>query len=266
MKLPQLDPNDVSNQPSTLQIHRAYRKSAWTSLDMPNRHMTLPEPNVIQRQLTPPDASGHGASPPAPLPPLLSPVLPQRVEDLLFRMRQEAIENSFKSATASASRKPRETRIERTSWTGPEEPVQRRLSQVNRQDDGNKLLDGEEEGEFSEDQEHILPKSIPSVQEYLPSSMHADSVEPALFKIWPISYDKESSHTIAYDLEWEVPIFLQKYFAEGQELGNVLTVTGDGKDAQAQSCSDYLENTWPAVGRALLDCLQKSLRRIADSQ
>jgi hypothetical protein len=62
-------------------------------------------------------------------------------------------------------------------------------------------------------------------------------------------------------LQWEVPDFLRSCFAEGQELSKVLTLTGEAINAQAMSCSDYLEQTWPVLGRVLLEGLQEALYR-----
>ncbi|KAE9367993.1 hypothetical protein N431DRAFT_445061 [Stipitochalara longipes BDJ] len=68
---------------------------------------------------------------------------------------------------------------------------------------------------------------------------------------------RDSPLTIKYDVEWEVPKFLATCFTEGQELGKVLTATGEALNAQAQSCADYLAQTWPEIGPVLLDGLHE---------
>ncbi|KAN0095173.1 hypothetical protein V8E51_015884 [Hyaloscypha variabilis] len=74
-----------------------------------------------------------------------------------------------------------------------------------------------------------------------------------------IFHPRDSPLAIEYDMEWEVPKFLSSCFAEGQELGKVLTVTGSAIDAQAQSCAEYLTQKWPQIGPLLLDGLHANV-------
>ncbi|TAQ83948.1 hypothetical protein B7494_g7727 [Chlorociboria aeruginascens] len=72
------------------------------------------------------------------------------------------------------------------------------------------------------------------------------------------SEPRDSSLTIIYNLDWDVPRFVQ-LFGEGIKLGQVLTITGDGRDAQACCCREYMAKTWPSVGNWLLDGIEKML-------
>ena len=54
--------------------------------------------------------------------------------------------------------------------------------------------------------------------------------------------------------KWE--LFLRSYFPKEQRLGEVLTLTGTGFDAQVLSCRDYLTTTWPEIGGLLINGLE----------
>ena len=129
-------------------------------------------------------------------------------------------------------------------------------------EDDDDLLENKEEGEEDASKlELVLSKSVAFrlLEENLRLFVHPDPVKKALFQVWPISHSRDPALEINYSLEWEVPHSLSTYFAEGQKIGNILTLTGDASNAQAQSCSDYLVQTWPEVGPALLSSLQHGL-------
>lgn len=131
-------------------------------------------------------------------------------------------------------------------------------------DDMYDVLD-DKEGEGEEDPKNLellLAKSVALqlLEENLRLFVHPDPVKRALFEIWPVIHHRSSPLPIEYDLEWEVPNFLRDFFPKGQELGKVLTVTGEAVNAQAQSCSDYLKQTWPEIGPSLLAALQRNLQ------
>jgi hypothetical protein len=124
------------------------------------------------------------------------------------------------------------------------------------------LLENKEEGEEdSKDLELLLSNSmaIQMLKENLHLFVHPDPIKKALFQVWPITHPRDSALEITYSLEWEVPHFLATYFAKGQEVGKILTITGGAINAQAKSCGDYLVQTWPKVGPALLASLQHDL-------
>ena len=129
-----------------------------------------------------------------------------------------------------------------------------------------RLQDSESEDDFEEQDDlqnlEVLLSSSRAfrlLEENLRLFVHPDHAKKALFKIWPITHLRSSPMKIEYDLEWQVPKFLKTHFPEGQELGKVLTVTGEAVNAQAQSCGDYLSSTWLDVGRILLNGLHDLL-------
>jgi hypothetical protein len=137
-----------------------------------------------------------------------------------------------------------------------------RLDDEDDDEDDDDLLENKEEGEEDASKlELVLSKSVAFrlLEENLRLFVQPDPVKKALFQVWPISHSRDSALEINYFLEWEVPHSLSTYFAEGQKLGNILTLTGDAINAQAQSCGDYLVQTWPEVGPALLSSLQHGL-------
>ena len=109
--------------------------------------------------------------------------------------------------------------------------------------------------------ELLLNKSIALqlLEENLSLFIHPDPVRKALFKIWPVLLPRDSALGIEYGVEWDVPSSLATCFTGEQELGKVLTVTGGSFDAQAESCGDYLAQTWPEIGSLLLDGLHEIL-------
>jgi hypothetical protein len=132
-------------------------------------------------------------------------------------------------------------------------------------DDDDDLLE-EKEGEDPMDLEVLLSKSVALrlLEENLRLFIYPNPVKRALFKIWPIAHPRNLSLTIKHDLEWEVPTFLEKYFPKGQQLGKVLTITGHAFNAQAQSCANYLLQTWPDISLILLAGLHELLSPGAD--
>jgi hypothetical protein len=131
-------------------------------------------------------------------------------------------------------------------------------------DDEDDYLDEYREvGEEEPNLELFLSNSaaLRLLEENIRLFVHPDPIRKALFKLWPVNHPRDSPLAIEYDLQWEVPDFLRNCFAEGQELSRVLTLTGEAINAQAMSCSDYLEQTWPVLGRVLLEGLQEALYR-----
>jgi hypothetical protein len=133
-------------------------------------------------------------------------------------------------------------------------------------DDEDDLLEDKEEGEDLKDLELLLSKSVALqlLEENLQLFVHPDPVRRALFKIWPLAHPRHLPLAIKYDLEWEVPDFLRTCFAKGQELGKILTVTGEAINAQVQSCADYLAQTWPKIGPVLLKSLEHDLLSLGE--
>lgn len=74
-----------------------------------------------------------------------------------------------------------------------------------------------------------------------------------------LHYDMPHRCTIAYDLRWELPAYLKKFFSSDQRLGGILTLTGGAINAFGSSCEDYLKNMYPAIGISVLKCLEKML-------
>jgi hypothetical protein len=65
--------------------------------------------------------------------------------------------------------------------------------------------------------------------------------------------------TITYELTWELPSYLKKFFPAKQPLGSILTLTGGTFDAYGSSCKDYLDEMFPGIGPCVLECLEKML-------
>jgi hypothetical protein len=83
-----------------------------------------------------------------------------------------------------------------------------------------------------------------------------DPIKNALFKAWPVTWSRGSTYEIAYEIEWELPQFLERNFDEEQVIDNVLTLTGDSFNAQALSCKEYLAFRWSGIGSLILEGLR----------
>jgi len=88
-----------------------------------------------------------------------------------------------------------------------------------------------------------------------------DATLRALFQLWPVSYSRTERLQVCYEIEWEIPNFLHTCFAESQAIDNILTLTGTSTDAQAASCKEYLDQTWPSISSILLEvCRNRILK------
>lgn len=92
-------------------------------------------------------------------------------------------------------------------------------------------------------------------------SIHGDTVEEAILGIWPVCHPRSSAYAVEFEIQWEILEYLKTYFSLTQQLGDVLTITGDcgttgeSFNAQAISCRDYLSATWPAIASSLVEGL-----------
>ncbi|KAF7502091.1 hypothetical protein GJ744_007220 [Endocarpon pusillum] len=59
-----------------------------------------------------------------------------------------------------------------------------------------------------------------------------------------------------YMCNWMLPIFMKDQFKAGTKVADVVTLTGKAKNAQAATCSEYLNSHWPTVGSFLLKVIE----------
>jgi hypothetical protein len=66
-----------------------------------------------------------------------------------------------------------------------------------------------------------------------------------------------------FEIPWNLLNFIKEHYPdEGQlELGSVITIVGDGIDAQALTCAQYMEQVWPTTGVETLSILQEAVAR-----
>ncbi|KAL3468786.1 hypothetical protein BJX99DRAFT_242696 [Aspergillus californicus] len=65
-----------------------------------------------------------------------------------------------------------------------------------------------------------------------------------------------------FDMSWDLPAFLQdQEYRERIEvaLEQAITLTASGVDVQAMSCADYMRQTWPSSGHAVVQAIKKTL-------
>lgn len=76
---------------------------------------------------------------------------------------------------------------------------------------------------------------------------------------------KPPSEVLHVDIlfHWALEPFLRQQFGDKDiRLGNIITLTGRGVDAQALTCSSYLRQTWPCTGLSILGCVQDAFDSI----
>ena len=66
------------------------------------------------------------------------------------------------------------------------------------------------------------------------------------------------------NLEWDALTFLEDQFCDpdipNTALGPIVTISGSAQHAQATTCSEYIQQNWPAHGSRVLDALQNALQ------
>jgi hypothetical protein len=68
-----------------------------------------------------------------------------------------------------------------------------------------------------------------------------------------------TTHEAVFSLAWSPLEFLkdQQYQrGENQDIGECITVTGAGVDAQATTCAQYMRQTWPITGEETLEAMK----------
>lgn len=91
--------------------------------------------------------------------------------------------------------------------------------------------------------------------------MHVDRVRYALRQLIPEDAEDSSSLKVIYRVSWDLFQILKNKNSSGQELRNILTLTGDGVNAQASSCGDYISKNWPRAA-CLIQKIQNAFNAI----
>ena len=68
-----------------------------------------------------------------------------------------------------------------------------------------------------------------------------------------------SSRFVEFQLAWDIPAFRSQECSNGQRLGSVLVLTGDGLNVQAATCASYMNDHWPHIGDPLIDAIDELL-------
>lgn len=74
---------------------------------------------------------------------------------------------------------------------------------------------------------------------------------------------RPASTTVQFVVDWNLPDFLrgQNYgHGLGESLAAAMVVTGDDTNAQACTCLQYMQQTWPVSGEFLLRILQSAMQ------
>lgn len=70
------------------------------------------------------------------------------------------------------------------------------------------------------------------------------------------------SHTLRFLMSWDPLKFFEEQLYQGKPqevVEQVITLTGSARDAQAQTCAEYLSQTWPCTGKDIILLLKNVL-------
>lgn len=120
----------------------------------------------------------------------------------------------------------------------------------------------------ADDLEAVLISSIAFqlLIENFPLFLQPDPIRKALFALWPTSHPRKIALEIQYHVSWLLPTFMKSEFPAAQRLKNVLTLSGQMTDAQAQSCGEYVAAIWPEFGDLLLQAIQDLIQGVSNSK
>jgi hypothetical protein len=66
-----------------------------------------------------------------------------------------------------------------------------------------------------------------------------------------------------FEIPWNLLTFLKEHYPDEEqlELGSIITIVGDGIDAQALTCAQYMKQVWPTTGVETLSILQEAVEK-----
>jgi hypothetical protein len=102
--------------------------------------------------------------------------------------------------------------------------------------------------------------SFQLLKENLELFIRPDTIRKLLYKLWPPTIQRSSSLPVNYDICWELPEYLRTHFEMDQDIGMVLTITGEVMNAEAKSCREYLLSSWPTLALPVLEGLKEFLQ------
>ena len=73
--------------------------------------------------------------------------------------------------------------------------------------------------------------------------------------------EKSGTVTANLDIDWDLLGFMKTQYHDNRNarLGSVITLTGTALRAQATTCSEYSQKTWPAQGSNVISAFQKAI-------
>ena len=68
-------------------------------------------------------------------------------------------------------------------------------------------------------------------------------------------------YSVGVRIHWELEHYLEQESDAKDDIGNILTLTGEVARAQALPCGEYMQQTWPRTGTATLADVKDALLR-----
>lgn len=71
-----------------------------------------------------------------------------------------------------------------------------------------------------------------------------------------------------FDLPWDLLTFMREEYESdnmGEVVGQLVTVTGDGRSVQAETCRGYLQQVWPTTGAEFMNFVEDLVTRAGQS-
>ena len=72
-----------------------------------------------------------------------------------------------------------------------------------------------------------------------------------------------TTSSVVFDLDWDPTDFANTEYGSMPDsfLSEIITLTGDGNNVQALTCSEYLKQTWPETGNRLLGIIEQAISK-----
>lgn len=83
----------------------------------------------------------------------------------------------------------------------------------------------------------------------------------------PTVISNRELRTVLYELDWDLRGFIQRQYPGEKPsfvVERIITLTGSSRDAQALTCAQYLDQTWPMTGQITLQLIMDLLDSTSD--
>lgn len=102
---------------------------------------------------------------------------------------------------------------------------------------------------FIEIKEDLRRFGFPSMKSYI-----REIIQPLL-----LATNLAPIYSVTVRVHWELEYYLEQEFDAKDDIGDILTLTGEVARAQALPCGEYMQQSWPGTGTATLAAVKSVL-------